>query len=584
MRLIINHKQQRTLSDTPPATNILRWTYQASEEIEQNNLLFIALFAIGLAIAKADGEITNAEVSRLGIFINNIRKRGKSSPERDVQIKKLLKNPPNLDEALSYVYKLDNPDYTLFEELIEVIANSDGKFCHREKKFLDDFREKVGRTIVVPVIATMSSGKSTLVNAMLGADILPSANQACTATVLKVENVDGASDWQGRHLSLHDGVSQWQAITSSTLSKWNKEDVLEVEVLGDFPHIHNRDAHLVLYDTPGPNNSMNQSHGEITQDILSGSNYACIICVLNTEQFGIDDELSLLAMIQQQTQLNKTNVIFVLNKFDKLDVESENIIEFIEKVRAHLCNLGFKKPVIIPLMSKLALELRVLISAIEKGEPVPFSSRQQKRIVQELELLDENEEQYFSAVNNNGLNTQIIRPACLLTVSKTNAQKKYTIGDKVYSKQQLTRILTLTGISVLECLLTKNINHHISDKNREEKMLIELTYNPYLVKTAIKVKGKSLKINDDLMRHCQNKRLQSWTDSLLIKITERYRVREIKLTVNCTDLDSEDVEDAVKRFNAGKKDTAINNTFAIKQLFSLRESFLAQESSQEVAQ
>jgi hypothetical protein len=34
----------------------------------------------------------------------------------------------------------------------------------------------------------------------------------------------------------------------------------------------------------------------------------------------------------------------------------------------------------------------------------------------------------------------------------------------------------------------------------------------------------------------------------------------------------------------GFKKLMLNNTFAIKQLFSLRESFLAQESSQEVAQ
>jgi hypothetical protein len=489
MGLIINHKQQSALSNSP--FNILYWanqktffqknTEQAAEEIEQINLLFIALFAVGLALSKADGEMVGVEISKLDIFIKDTKKWGRSSPERDAELKKLIRNPPNLDEALIYVHKLDNPDYMLFEELIEVVANSDGKFCHKEKKFLDDFREKVGRTLVVPVIATMSSGKSTLVNAMLGADILPSANQACTATVLKVENNKRTSNWQGRYLSLADGVSPWQAITSSTLSKWNEQEVLDIEVLGDFPHIDNKDAHLVLYDTPGPNNSMNQSHGEITQDILSRSNHVCMICVLNAEQFGIDDELSLLSTIQQQIQLNKTNVIFVLNKFDKLDVESENIIEFIEKVRAHLCNLGFKKPVIIPLMSKLALELRILISSIEKGKPIPFSSRQQKRIVQELELLDENEEKYILAMNNGGINTENIKPSYQPASSFfklipknikriANSKKKYTIGAEKFSKDQLNNMLKITGISMLECILTKKINttHQIRmEKNND---------------------------------------------------------------------------------------------------------------------
>ena len=391
------------------------------------------------------------------------------SSQQDTQITELIHNPPNLDEALSYVYKLDNPDYKLFEKLIEAVAHSDGKFCHKEKKFLDEFREKVGRTIVVPVIATMSSGKSTLVNAMLGADILPSANQACTATVLKVENKDGESDWQGRHLSLHNGVSQWQAITSSTLSKWNEEEVLDVEILGNFPHIDNRDAHLVLYDTPGPNNSMNRSHGDITQDILSDSNHACIICVLNSEQFGIDDESSLLSTIQEYTQLNKTNIIFVLNKFDKLDIESENIVEFIEKVRLHLSQLGFENPVIIPLMSKLALELRILMSDVDKGKPVSFSSRQQKRIVKELEFLNNSEKIYLSAIPNDQLNDEIISRSYHLISGFfslipepirhiDNSRKKYIIGNQSFSKQQLNKVLAMTGINQLECLLTKNIN------------------------------------------------------------------------------------------------------------------------------
>lgn len=42
---------------------------------------------------------------------------------------------------------------------------------------------KIDETKIFPmvVVATMSSGKSTLINALLGKEILPSSNRACTA-------------------------------------------------------------------------------------------------------------------------------------------------------------------------------------------------------------------------------------------------------------------------------------------------------------------------------------------------------------------------------------------------------------------
>ena len=39
------------------------------------------------------------------------------------------------------------------------------------------------------VIATMSSGKSTLINALIGKEILPSANAACTALNLSLIHI-----------------------------------------------------------------------------------------------------------------------------------------------------------------------------------------------------------------------------------------------------------------------------------------------------------------------------------------------------------------------------------------------------------
>lgn len=51
-------------------------------------------------------------------------------------------------------------------------------------EFIQDLREALESLFEVMLIAPMSAGKSTLINAFLGQDLLPTSNQAFTAKVL----------------------------------------------------------------------------------------------------------------------------------------------------------------------------------------------------------------------------------------------------------------------------------------------------------------------------------------------------------------------------------------------------------------
>ena len=53
--------------------------------------------------------------------------------------------------------------------------------------------EKVYPTLVV---ATMSSGKSTLINALIGRELLPSSNCACTAKAVAILDNDMMNDFR----------------------------------------------------------------------------------------------------------------------------------------------------------------------------------------------------------------------------------------------------------------------------------------------------------------------------------------------------------------------------------------------------
>ncbi|MBO1929813.1 dynamin family protein [Providencia rettgeri] len=61
----------------------------------------------------------------------------------------------------------------------DYLANSD-------LKAKQDFEDALNNEFDAYVVATMSSGKSTFINAILGQDLLPAANEATTATIAHI--------------------------------------------------------------------------------------------------------------------------------------------------------------------------------------------------------------------------------------------------------------------------------------------------------------------------------------------------------------------------------------------------------------
>lgn len=423
----------------------------------ENDRLLIALFATGVATANADENICASEISELGSYVDDLRMRS-NKPHIVATFSALLNKPPSIEQVIGYINELTCPDLQLFEKLVEIVARGDGKFCCREKAFLDQFREEIGRTVAVPVVATMSSGKSTLINAMLGQDILPAENQACTATVFKVEDLDGLEETMIRKVDMDAGVSEWETSEPELLKKWNTEGVSEIEVLGDFPQIESGETHIVLYDTPGPNNSMNRSHGAITREILERSKYGCVLFILNAEQFGIDDEYDLLESVAKLCgETDQTiDVIFILNKFDSLDAENEDLLLFIDGVRDHLTKLGFVDPLIIPAMSRLALDLRRIIEAAGFTTECPLTNRAQRRVLNQIKLLDEYQARFVVSMGNSERAEQLLR-STLEHDPGSNLPESISISGESVEKKLIRSAMTLTGVPVLEYVLSKFI-------------------------------------------------------------------------------------------------------------------------------
>ncbi|MBW5394625.1 dynamin family protein, partial [Brachyspira hampsonii] len=88
--------------------------------------------------------------------------------------------------------------------------------------------------------ATMSSGKSTLLNAFLGRELMPSKNLACTATIARIRDVDGM---EGTSVICRDAdeniiIDEVSNVTVNDMSEFNdNEKVSYIDIKTDIPFV-----------------------------------------------------------------------------------------------------------------------------------------------------------------------------------------------------------------------------------------------------------------------------------------------------------------------------------------------------------
>ncbi len=105
----------------------------------------------------------------------------------------------------------------------------------------------------IHVIATMSSGKSTLINALLRKKLMPSKNEACTAIITEILDNDG-DDFSAIVYDRSDNkIKTIAQLTYEIMNELNSnEDISRVFVEGNIPFLTATETRLRLVDTPGP--------------------------------------------------------------------------------------------------------------------------------------------------------------------------------------------------------------------------------------------------------------------------------------------------------------------------------------------
>lgn len=291
------------------------------------------------------------------------------------------------------------------KELFEKIKKL--PFDELKSKALEDaFNKASSEEFEVNVTATMSAGKSTLINALLGQKLMPSKQGACTATITRIKDDDDKTfkatviDANGNEIG-HYSVLDYKAM--STLN--GDPNVSEIHVSGDIPFVTSDEASLVLVDTPGPNNARNANHKIVTNKALDQSSKSLVLFVMNGSTLNDAAQDYHLKRIAKSMSVDgkqsRERFLFVVNKLDDYSEEDDSVAsDVINDVTEYLEEMGIKEPNIFPAAALPALLVRRYNKCHDDDE--------KRRILRELKpkaekLVDEQQlhlEQYPKLVGN----------------------------------------------------------------------------------------------------------------------------------------------------------------------------------------
>ncbi|MCL6610954.1 MAG: dynamin family protein [Peptococcaceae bacterium] len=214
--------------------------------------------------------------------------------------------------------------------------------------YVKEIREKLGQDkFNLVVLGEFKRGKTTFLNSLLGADLLPTAVVPLTSIVTVIqygENLKCEVVFQNGDIK-EIPLSKVADYATEERNPGNEKKVKLVEVKYPSPFLKEG---LLLIDTPGVG-SIYRNNTDETHNYLPKVDAA--IFLLSSDQPLSQTECEFLKQVKQYS----AKTFFVLNKIDYLDEKDRpKALEFAKRVLEE--QAGFDNVKIIPLSAKMALE------------------------------------------------------------------------------------------------------------------------------------------------------------------------------------------------------------------------------------
>jgi hypothetical protein len=318
-----------------------------------------------------------------------------------------------------------------------------------------DIKSLKSNKVEVPIIATMSSGKSTLLNALIGQDFLYEDTGAATATTCNIKVNNELKDFTAQAIDDDTIIDETTKDLGEFLERWNSSanktnyPNLKLNIEGPVKNINSSELELNFIDTPGPNSAQFSNHTEKTYNYLKDNkNLPIVLYVLDPEKMDSKDDDNTLREISEVLNSNKQNlerIIFIYNKVDRENLDQKPFIEILPKIKKFLGKYNIHDPKVFPVCAKYSklAQLNEDLSRNDKHDLTGFRYK-------------------FKPSPKDGYDGyQLLENAPL-----TSGQKQ--ILEKEISKSELDADLVYSGLASIKLYLEDYIsNHHQKNQYRD---------------------------------------------------------------------------------------------------------------------
>lgn len=202
-----------------------------------------------------------------------------------------------------------------------------------------NFSKKAEMNILL--LGTMSSGKTALLNALLGGDYFPSANQATTNKVFLINSSNKRKNFEYKDEKTNEYYTLCGSVSRELNSDINS-NLINISVFFDF--VSDINHSINIFDVPGYNYSGNMDHAKILDNVIKCHSFTDVFVIIDYTQLFINDQDMMFHVYIKKIIKNNPNakLLFILNKVDKEDIsDGDDVAKSIQKL-ADLISKNFK--------------------------------------------------------------------------------------------------------------------------------------------------------------------------------------------------------------------------------------------------
>lgn len=244
----------------------------------------------------------------------------------------------------------------------------------------------------ISVLATMSSGKSTLLNALMHSELLPTGDAATTAKIIEIYDNGEQTVTYDAYDDSGNLVCDGKGASLEDIKEINANDsVHTVRIYSNIPGIDANKVQLMLRDTPGPDGTDDSRHRQLAEAIINDVSMSTVIYVMDATKLRTDSDKELLGQILSSISCEmkeggkqaNDRFLFVINRVDVwIESEEQTLEKLLEDTKEYLSQWGINNPRIFPVTAKLACNIHKCRSGYE------FKPIERSRVKSDLEIFN----------------------------------------------------------------------------------------------------------------------------------------------------------------------------------------------------